>query len=188
MGSDRSEFIPYTVVRAFQDALSDYVKGIRAEMYDDLVSRYEDDGSKSWDIPLPGDDKKVATISLSFNKSEPTIENRPEFVKWAQWNAPDLVKENVVPEKREWIAKSSALQSLIDDYGAQATEDGELVTEDGVAVPGVRVSEETPKTFSLRWSGDGKRRVEVAYGNGELNERLLETPMPLIEDGSGEEA
>ena len=61
MASDRSEFIPYAVVRAFQDALSDYVKAIRGEMFDDLVTRYEENGSKSWDIPLPGEEKKVAT-------------------------------------------------------------------------------------------------------------------------------
>ena len=185
MPSDRSEFIPYTVVRAFQDALSDYVKGIRGEMFDDLIARYEADGSKSWDVPLPGEDGKVATLSLSFSKSEPTIDNSSEFVKWAQWNAPDLVKERVVPETREWVAKSTALQSLLEDYDAQITDDGHLVTKDGVVVPGVIVTEERPKTFSLRWANDGKRRVEVAYGNGMLNERLLDTPLPLIEGAAG---
>ena len=186
MATDRSEFIPYAVIRAFQDALADYVKSTRSDMYADLVERYEEDGSKSWDIPLPGDDKKVATLSLSFSKSEPVIDNKAEFTKWAQWNAPDLVKEKVVPESREWVAKSTALQSLLEDYDAQITDDGLLVTKDGVPVPGVVVSEELPKTFSLRWAGDGKRRVEVAYANGELNERLLDTPMPLI-DEAGEQ-
>lgn len=183
--SDRSEFVPYTVVRAFQDALSEYVKAIRGEMFEDLVSRYEEDGSKSWDIPLPGEDGKVATLSLSFSKSEPTIDNPSKFVKWAQWNAPDLVKERVVPETREWVAKSTALQTLVEDYDAQITDDGHLVTQDGVVVPGVIVSEERPKTFSLRWANDGKRRVEVAYGNGLLNERLLDTPLPIIEGAEG---
>lgn len=185
--SDRSEFIPYAVIRAFQDALSDYVKDTRSAMFADLVERYEEDGSKSWDIPLPGDDKKVATLSLSFNSSEPTISNRSEFTKWAQWNAPDLVKEQVVPESREWVAKSTALQSLMDDYDAQVTDDGELVTKDGEPIPGVTVPKSTPKTFGLRWSGDGKKRVERAYGDGLLNDRLLDTPMPLIDEGGDQE-
>src|SRR5699024_4283012 len=161
VATDRSEFIPYTVVRAFQDALSDYVKGIRGGMFEDLIARYEADGSKSWDVPLPGEDGEVATLSLSFSTPEPKIDNKAELVTCAQWNAPALVQHRGVREARR------------------------RGTKDGVLVPGVIVTEERPQTFSLRWANDGKRRVEVAYGNGMLNERLLDTPLPLVEDVEG---
>lgn len=177
-----TDYVPYAVIRAFQDALKEYVEQTRAGMFTELVERHNEDGSKSWDITLPGEDKKVATVSLSFSKAEPKVDNKKEFVRWAMFNAPDLVMTKEVPASSEVVAKSTALQTLLNDYEAQVTDDG-LVTKDGEPIPGVIVTKEAPQTFALRWSGDGKRRVEVAYGNGKLNDRLLDTPMPLVEDG-----
>src|SRR5699024_6275271 len=174
-----------TVVCAVQVSLWGYVTGTRGDMFEDRIARYEAEGSKSWHATRAAGGATAATRSPSSSRSATPRDTTAEFAKRAQWNAPDLVKERVVPETREWVAKSAALQSLLEDYGAQITDDGRLVTKDGVLVPGVIVTEERPQTFSLRWANDGKRRVEVAYGNGMLNERLLDTPLPLVEDVEG---
>lgn len=194
---DRTEFVPYAVVRAFQDALKEFVESQRGEMFADLVERYEADGSKSWDINLPGDDKKVASLSLSISKPDPKIVSKQEFTNWAMFNAPDLVKTVERPATSEVVAKTTALDTLLSDYDATFNEDGQLVTKDGEVVPGVAQLAERPTTFSLRWGTDGKRRVERAYMSGSLDDQLLDTPMPLlapvedaesVDDEDGDEA
>ena len=170
----------YALIRAFQDALRDFVEAERAEMFAELVESYEESGAKSWDIQLPGEDGKVATLSLTFSKAEPAIDSKQEFTDWAMFNAPDLVKTVVVPAREDIVPKSTALQTLLDDYGAQPTADGTLVTQDGEEIPGVHVARELPKTFALRWAKQGRERVEAAYGEGRLNGLTVGTPMPEL--------
>lgn len=181
----RTEFTDYALVRAFQDFLKAWVDERRADQQAELVDRWEQTGAAAFDVFLPGQTAKVATISLTMTSSDPVIEDPAALIAWAQFSAEDIIKTVTVPASEKVVLRTTALQTLADEYEVEWQDDGTAVTKDGEPVPGIRRHEPRPKTHTMRWATGGKERIETAYVRGELADLLPGTPMPQIARAAG---
>lgn len=181
----RTEFTDYALVRAFQDFLKDWVDTRRADQQAEFVARWEQTGAAAFDVFLPGQTAKVATISLTMTSSDPVIEDPAALIAWAQFSAEDIIKTVTVPASEKVVLRTTALQTLADEYEVEWQDDGTAVTKDGEPVPGIRRPESHPKTHTMRWAKGGKERIEAAYVRGELADLLPGTPMPQIARAAG---
>jgi len=165
----------------------------------ELVERYEDEGTKSFDVKLPNG-AKVAAISLSVPKPTTTVVDDEALLKWARDNAPELVTEAVipgvpahfveaVPERVEFVLDRKRVTELLGRVKPADAAGGEVVDPDtGSLVEGVVYTPgAAPKSFSVRYEPDGREALALAYRAGELNDLLVGTPLPAIEGSESDE-
>lgn len=164
---------------------------------EELIGRYEDEGTKSFDVKLPNG-AKVAAISLAIPKATTTVVDEEALLKWARENAPDLVSEvtipgvaahfvEAVPERTEFVVDAKRVTELLARVKPVDSAGGEVVDPDtGSLVEGVTYTPGArPKSYTVRYEDDGREALALAYRAGELNDLLSGTPLPAIETTGG---
>lgn len=189
----RDKNLRIALLKAFVDAIEDELKRERETHRDELVTRYDDEGTKSFDVKLP-DGVKVATISLSIPKASTEISDGDALMAWAKENAPELltVVEHPgtpavrVPAKPPWTEHQFNLRevnALIDRLEpVDSANPGPVVDPDtGQIVDGVtHTPAAAPKSYSVRYTDTGRADLARAYRSGALGEVVAGTPLAII--------
>ncbi|HAP89100.1 MAG TPA: hypothetical protein DCR15_04700, partial [Arthrobacter bacterium] len=63
----KTDNLRIALIKAYADALGDFLKEARDEHLEQLLTRYEEEGTKSFDIRLP-DNTKIGAITLPQGK------------------------------------------------------------------------------------------------------------------------
>ena len=157
----------YAALKRVADVVKEGMAYIKDQHLEALQADAERSGGRQWAVDVDGE--KVATISLGGGKQKPVITDETALIEWAQQNRPDMVETR--PRLTEQ-AKRSTLPALVSTYA-----DGEAVTEDGEALPGVE--EGCGSEYqSLRWAS-GK----AVDGKGVMDDFITELGVAgLIED------
>lgn len=152
--------------------LADVVKGEtdskRTELMEKLLAQFEETGTKSFSIHIPGAEK-VATFTIAEPKPGHKVDN-DALLNWCRENRPELVETVEHPATEAWTEAK-----LRDDVEKVITTEYKLagdvyVTDEGEPVDGVEyVPAGTPKSFSVRYEKGGQDRVIEAWRSGELS-------------------
>ena len=176
----------FALLKAFADAIYAEIASNREEHTARLVERYADEGTKSFDVKLP-DGTKVGSISLTVPKPTTTVTDDDAFLKWITVNRPGALRlvpaqpAVVTPAAAEfWQVDPKAVTTILAE--AKPADDGMVVDPDGVLIDGVSyLPAEAPKQFSVRYEGDGREALALAYRRGELNALASGSALPAIE-------
>lgn len=157
-------------------ALSDLVKErdaeVRAQMLETLVDSYDQLGIKSLDVKLP-DGTKVAALALSIPKSKgATVTDNRTFSAWVSENYPTAIYQPPQPAasiNAKWLEMFLA--------ALKQTDEGAVDTKTGALVPGVDFLEApAPKSFTVRFTDDGRAKVLNAFRQSLEDSDLLSLP------------
>lgn len=155
----------------------------------ELLKRYDEDGTKSFTVLLPGEAAGLGSLALNDSKPGWAI-NDATLLEWAKDRAPMMVKETIVPARAEerfhelWPAAVVALEKRL-DWTEVEDEDGELKqvavdTSTGQIVPGaVYRPAGKPTVFQVRLTPEGKVRLIQAWASGRLN-KIAQGALPQI--------
>lgn len=163
--------------------MSDMVKGEtdaeRKELMEALLAQFEETGTKSFSIGIPGAEK-VATFTISEPKPGHKVDPAA-LLAWCQENRPDLVETIEHP-----AVEAFTEHKLRDDIEKVITKEYKLakdtyITDDGEPVAGVEyIPAGTPKSFTVTYVKEGQQRVIDAWRGGELGNITPGTNLPQI--------
>jgi hypothetical protein len=185
----------YALLKAFTEAIAAELDAEKATHKADLTARYDTEGVKSFDVKLP-DGTKVAAISLAIPKASTEVTDTDALLKWAEANAPHLVEVTehpavaehlvLVPAVEAWTEKvldTKLVAELLTHVKPVERTGGPVVdTDTGQIVDGVTYTPEgPPKSFSVRYTDDGREDLGRAYRSGDLSFLVGGTPLPAIE-------
>jgi len=151
--------------------LTDHVKAetdtARAELMEILLAQFEDTGTKSFSIAVPGAEK-VATFTIAEPKPTHKV-NSLALLDWCEEHRPDLIETIEHEPVPAWTERK-----LRDDVEKVITSEYKLagdtyMSDEGEPVDGVEyIPAGTPKSFTVRYEKGGQERVIEAWRNGEL--------------------
>ncbi|WP_138443546.1 hypothetical protein [Sinomonas susongensis] len=151
--------------------LADIVKGEvdtdRAELLERLLGQYDETGTKSFTVQIPGAEK-VATLTLAEPKPTTKVD-AAALLEWCRENRPDLLKTVHHPAQEAWDETV-----LADGAAVTITKEAKLagtvyITDDGEPIDGLEyVPAGRPKSFTVRYEKGGQDRVIEAWKDGEL--------------------
>lgn len=179
--SIKTDNLRIALIKAYADALGDFLKEARDEHLEALLERYEDENTKSWDVKLP-DNTKIGQITLPVGKATDKTVDEAALFEWAEEN--DGIDVEVIPAvaareikrvRPSWLA--AKIKTAIEG------DDGELIdVETGEVIPGVkRVPGKDPSSFTVTYVAGGREKIATAYVRGLLNDLAAGTVLPQIE-------
>ncbi|KAJ1684798.1 hypothetical protein LUZ63_020069 [Rhynchospora breviuscula] len=183
---------------ALTEALADVLAAERADHLVDLVDRYDDEGTRSFDVRLPADEAgervKVATITLSVPKDRLDVTSEDDLLDWAEAAAPWLLKETRIPAVPQQVipAQPERVETTLDRAqlevflkAVKPGPNGSVVDPDtGQLVDGMtHTPGGAPRSFSVRYADDGREDLIRAWRRGDLEDVLSGTPLPQIGGG-----
>lgn len=177
----KDELRRMALIKAFTDALMDFTKDERANVLSDLLEKYEDEGTKSFNVTLPNG-QKVASITLPEGKPVDKTVDEAALFEWAE--AQGGIDLEVIPAVAERTVKKVRASWLADKIkGAIEGDDGDLIdAESGEVIEGIkRIPGAAPSSFTVRFATDGREKLATAYRRGELNDLVAGTALPQIE-------
>lgn len=169
------------LIKAYHDALGAFLAEARAEHLDQLLERYQDEGTKAFAVTLP-DGTKIGQITLPEGKPSDKTTDEAALFEWAEQNdgidvehVPAVPARDVKRVRPSWLA--AKIKKAIEG------DDGELIdVETGEAIPGVRrVAGKAPSSFTVTYAPGGREKIATAYVRGELNDLAAGTVLPQIE-------
>ena len=179
--SIKTDNLRIALIKTFADALADFMKDARGEHLEQLLEKYNDEGTKSFAIVLP-DGTRVGNITLPEGKPTDQTVDEAALFEWAEENGGIDVEEIPATEAR---TVKRLRQSWLADKIKNAIEgdDGELIdVETGEAIPGVkRVPGKAPSSFTITYAKDGREKIAMAYRRGLLNDLAAGSALPQIE-------
>lgn len=152
--------------------IADLVKGEvdaeRADLMEALLAQYDETGTKSFTIQIPGAEK-VATITIAEPK--PAVKADPDaLLEWCREHRPDMIRTVHHPAVEAWTEQTlapEAAATLAKEHSLAGTV---YVTDEGEPVDGLEyVPAGRPKSFSVRYEKGGQARVIEAWKDGELS-------------------
>ena len=161
------------LVFLLKKTIADIVKGEvdadRAALMTELLDQYDETGTKSFSVQIPGAEK-VATLTLAEPKPTTKVD-AAALLEWCRENRPDLLATVHHPAQDAWD------ETVLSD-GAAATiaKEAKLagtlyITDDGEPIDGLEyVPAGRPKSFTVTYVGGkaGQQRVIEAWKAGEL--------------------
>ena len=186
--SIKTDNLRIALIKTFADALADFMKDARGEHLEQLLEKFNEEGTKSFVVTLP-DGTKVGNITLP--EGEPTDQTVDEaaLFEWAEQNGGIDVEMIPATEAREvkrvrpsWLAEK--IKSAIEG------DDGELIdVETGEPIPGIkRVPGKAPSSFTITYAKGGREKIAMAYRRGLLNDLAAGSALPQIEPARHEDA
>jgi hypothetical protein len=177
----REENLRLGLIKAYADELAGFLKDARADLLDELLRRYEAEGTKSFAILLPNG-QKVGQVTLPEAKAYDDITDAASLFEWAE--PKDGLIVDVIPaqaERKEKRINKVWLDGIL--KSALETEGGQLIDPGtGEVIPGVRRHPATVKTsFTVTYTKTGREELAQAYLNGDLNAIADGSALPQIE-------
>lgn len=169
------------LIKAYADALAGFLADARAEHLDQLLERYEEEGTKSFAVTLP-DGTKVGTVTLPEGKASDKTTDEAALFEWAELNGgvdvehvPAVPARDVKRVRPSWLA--GKVKAAIEGDGGELTD-----VETGEIIPGIRrVPGKAPSNFTVTYVPGGREKIATAYVRGELNDLAAGTVLPQIE-------
>ena len=155
------------------------VDSARSELLQELLGRFDDDGTTKFTITLPGSTKPLGSITLPLPAATQGVDELA-FLAWAKEEAPHLLTEVVIPAQEEQRivdfdkkARTAFLNDLLldEDEGIYHTADGLLPLGISYTAGG------RPKSLTVTLPAASKERLLAAYRAGELEH--IEAGIPL---------
>jgi len=179
--SIKQENLRIALIKTFSDALADFMRDARGDHLEQLLEKYNDEGTKSFAVILP-DGTKVGNITLPEGKPSDQTFDEAALFEWAGENGG--IDTEIIPatEAREvkrvrpsWLAEK--IKTAIEG------DDGELIdVETGEAIPGIkRVPGKAPSSFTITYAEAGREKIAMAYRRGLLNDLAAGSALPQIE-------
>lgn len=159
--------LKFLLMKTLTDMVKTETESERSELMETLLAQFEETGTKSFSIQVPGAEK-VATFTISEPKPGHKV-NSDELLAWCQVNRPDLVEtlsHPMVPAWTEHKLCANVEKVITSEYKLAGDT---YITDEGEPVAGVEyVPAGTPKSFAVRYEKGGQERVIEAWRNGEL--------------------
>jgi len=179
--SIKTDNLRIALIKAYADALGDFLKEARDEHLEQLLTRYEEEGTKSFDIRLP-DNTKIGAITLPQGKPADKTVDEAALFEWAEENGgidietiPAVAAREVKKVRASWLA--AKIKSAIEGDGGELTD-----VETGEIIPGIlRVPGKAPSSFTVTYAPGGREKIATAYVRGLLNDLAAGTVLPQIE-------
>lgn len=194
----RDRNLRYALLKAVADWINDQLEDEKALHRADLVARYAEEGTKSFDVRLPNG-PKVATISLTVPKPTTVVVDEDALMEWAHKYASWLldtevhppVPEQVIPAQPGWVdyrLNPKRVTELLDQViPVNPAAPGPVADSNGLIVDGVEHKPAAePRSFSTRYTDDGRAAIAEAYHAGQLSHLVAGTVLPAIEAGPGQ--
>lgn len=179
--SIKTDNLRIALIKTFADALADFMKDARGEHLEQLLEKYNEEGTKSFAVVLP-DGTKVGNITLPEGKPSDTTFDEAALFDWAAQQGG--IVEEVIPATRKRVVKRVSPTWLADKVkNAIEGDDGELIDlATGEAIPGIkRVPGKAPSSFTITYAKDGREKIAMAYRRGQLNDLTVGSVLPQIE-------
>lgn len=180
----RDRNVRIALLRTLAEWVNDQLKHEREDHLDALLVRYDDEGTTSFTVMLPGETASLGKIILNEAKASWDVDEAT-LLEWAKKNAPTMVKETVVPPQKEmrfyelWPASVAALEKRLEWVEVEGRHVA-VDTATGQLVPGVTYKPAgRPDRFQVRLSAQGKERLVQAWAQGRLNE-IAQGALPQI--------
>jgi hypothetical protein len=179
--SIKTDNLRIALIKAYADALGDFLKDAREEHLQQLLERYEEEGTKSFDIKLP-DNTKIGQITLPQGKPTDQTVDEAALFEWAEEQG-GIDVETIPATKARKVKKVRASWLAAKIKNAIEGDDGELIdVETGEAIPGIRrVPGKAPSSFTVTYVPGGREKIATAYVRGLLNDLASGTVLPQIE-------
>lgn len=159
--------LTFLLMKTLADLVKTETDTVRAELMDILLAQFNDTGTKSFSIQIPGAEK-VATFTIAEPKPSHKV-NSDELLAWCQANRADLVETLIHPAVEAWTEyrlRGDVEKVITSEYKLAGDT---YITDKGEPVAGVEyVPAGTPKSFSVRYEKGGQERVIEAWRAGEL--------------------
>jgi hypothetical protein len=181
----------FAFLKAVADAIDAELKAERSAHTSTLLEKWRDEGTKSFNILLPGSGAKVGTITLTEPKPSTDVVDEAAFLAWCKENRPDAIAVEVIPaipeqvipaqpERRREYVDPKAQTAILAEL--KAADDGDVVDpETGTLVDGVEHKPAgEPRSFSVRYEKDGRADLALAYRRGQLDHLAAGTALPQI--------
>lgn len=163
----KDDILRFTLMKTLSDLVKGEADEARAELFPDLLAQFNDLGTKSFTVKVPGAEK-VATFTIAEPKPATKVDTKA-LIQWCERNRPDLLADIEHPAVEAWT------QTVLSDGAEKAImESCPLVgdtfyTEKGEAVEGIAYTPAgTPKSFTVRYEKGGQERVIQAWRDGDL--------------------
>gem|GEM_PF-1258990 len=179
--SIKTDNLRIALIKAYADALGDFLKEARDEHLEALLARYEEENTKSWDVKLP-DNTKIGAITLPQGKPTDKTVDEAALFEWAEENGgidvetiPAVAAREVKKVRASWLA--AKIKTAIEGDGGELTD-----VETGEIIPGIlRVPGKAPSSFTVTYAPGGREKIATAYVRGLLNDLAAGTVLPQIE-------
>jgi hypothetical protein len=179
--SIKTDNLRIALIKAYADALGDFLKDAREEHLEQLLEKYNEEGTKSFDVKLP-DNTKIGQITLPQGKPSDQTVDEAALYEWAEENGgidietiPATKARKVKRVRPSWLA--AKIKTAIEG------DDGELTdVETGEIIPGIRrVPGKAPSSFTVTFAPGGREKIATAYRRGLLNDLAAGSALPQIE-------
>lgn len=191
----KEDNLRFVVLKAVADAIAKEVGDLRSDHLTPLLERYDDEGTKTFEVRLPGpggQDVHVATLALKVPKDSFQITDYDAFLAWAESNHKDIVHTEVIPGEPERTVVVPAVPERVEKSilpkgeafvmkQLKITEDGIVDPSSGTFVDGVsNVPGSRPNSFAVTFEHDGPEHLAGAYRTGKLDHIIAGTSLPAI--------
>jgi hypothetical protein len=163
----KDDILRFTLMKTLTDLVKGEADEARAELFPDLLEQFNELGTKSFTVKVPGAEK-VATFTIAEPKPATKVDDAA-LIRWCELNRPDLLTDVEHPPVEAWtqtVLTDGALKEIM----ATCPLVGEkFYTETGEEVEGVTyIPAGTPKSFTVRYEKGGQERVIQAWRDGDL--------------------
>lgn len=159
--------LKFLLMKTLSDMVKTETDTERAELMETLLAQFNDTGTKSFSIQVPGAEK-VATFTIAEPKPGHKV-NDGALLAWCLVNRPDLVEtlsHPAVDAYTEHRLRGDVEKVITSEYKLAGDT---YITDEGEPVAGVEyVPAGTPKSFSVRYEKGGQERIIEAWRSGEL--------------------
>lgn len=195
MTSFKDDNLRFALLKSMVDAATEELAEMREKHIGPLLERYDEEGTKSFSVRLPGTGALIGALTLPEPKDKYEVTDEAAFTAWFADNHPDAVTTEVIPGEPERTVvlpatpdetvttinpkhRTAIMKALDQD------DDGKIVdTVTGSFVDGVTFSPgKRPDKFSVTYEPKGRELLAAAYRTGELNSLVGGTTLPAIGD------
>lgn len=157
----KEDRLAFLLRKTIADFVATEVKDERAQIFEDLIGRYDEDGTKQLVVTLPGGEA-IATLTIAQPTPKTTVKDESALLDWVAESDPAAIEE--VTTRRVSRMKLAELEKNTEVI------DGDHYTADGEQVPGLVTTTAKPSSFSVKYQGGDKARARLvqAWKQGEL--------------------
>lgn len=163
----KDDILRFTLMKTLSDLVKGEADEVRAELFPDLLEQFNELGTKSFTVKVPGAEK-VATFTISEPKPATKVDPKA-LILWCELNRPDLLTDVEHPAVEAWTQTVLANGAEKEIMSTCPLVGDTFYTPEGEAVEGITyIPAGTPKSFTVRYEKGGQERVIQAWRDGDL--------------------
>lgn len=163
----KDDILRFTLMKTLSDLVKGEADEARAELFPDLLEQFNDLGTKSFTVKVPGAEK-VATFTIAEPKPVTKVDNAA-LIQWCEQNRPDLLTDIEHPPVEAWTQTVLSEGAEKEIMATCPLVGDTFYTPEGEAVEGITyIPAGTPKSFTVRYEKGGQDRIIQAWREGDL--------------------